>query len=72
MGLVAKSYCPVIPAQDSSRSPSVICLKFVYRCVYISNKETVAIPVPGWIRPVQYSVGYCRYNLFSNAVCVRV
>ena len=39
MGLVAKSYCPVIPARYSSRSPSVICTKFVNRCVYISNKE---------------------------------
>ena len=52
MGLVAKSYCPVIPARDSSRSPSIICSKFVYRCVYISNNDTVAIPIPGSIRTV--------------------
>ena len=72
MGLVAKSYCPVIPARDSSRSPSVIYPKFVYRCVYISNKYTVVIPILGSIRPVQYSMGYCLYNWFFNAVCVRV
>ena len=72
MGLVAKSYCPVIPAQDSSRSLCVICPKFVYRCVYMSNKDTVAIPIPGLIRPFQYSVGYRPYNWFFNAVCVWV
>ena len=71
MGLVAKSYCLVIPARDSSRSPYVIYPKFVYRCVYISNNDTVAIPIPGSTRPVQYSVGYCLYNWFFNAVCVQ-
>ena len=71
MGLVAKSYCPVIPACDSSRSPSVICLKFVYRCVYIYNNNTVAIPITSSIKPVQYSVGYRLYSWFFNAVCVR-
>ena len=72
MGLVAKSYCPVIPVCDSSRSPSVIFPKFVYTCVYISNNDTIAIPIPGSIRPVQYSVGYRLYSWFFNAVCVQV